>query len=768
MSQNENGNVAPPQSGAALVTTGPNVNPLTATGASGGGFGQPIGMGGQDVLKGGMDRSGLFHALRRRWLLATSMSLLLASTVAGLLYWLFPETNSATAQYKVSSSPLTLMDRGSNVAKEDFEIFKNTQLAYIKSPLVLMSALGANSAEISRLDMFNDADDKIEWLRNKLEVTFPSRGEIMEITLAGPYPKEDLKKVVEAVSKSYYDEVIYHEQSDRALPLQILKESIAKLSRQVREKLETYKQLAKDSGTSEAYAGTFDPETELLLSEVKERQNRLAKLSSELAEATTNYRILEAQINDPQYLKSVVDEMVKSDPMIAQMQQEAMYYQMQIRSLRSTVKRGSSAQIRMLEQQYQQAQQEIAQMKQQLQSQLAGDQSNEPNPYLKAALTEYQIKAQAGNSEIKALKDRVEEIKNQLLLKAESNTDLMLRLAEIEQLQSVEDSIATKIQNLQVETQAPNRVNAIGSKGDKSATAETFENRNRLMRYAISGLGGLATLALTCLGIGYMEFNSRRLNGPEQIDEGLGIRVIGALPGLTGKRALSAGSPILAQLSESIDSVRTALMHESTSKKRRLVLVTSPETTEGRTTVASQLAASLARAGRRTLLIDGDLRRPALHTLFNAPLEDGLCEVLRAEAEVSDVVRPTQAEGLWLMTAGYCDTDAIRALATDQVQPIFDKLRSDYDFIIIDGAPVLGLSDSLLFGQHCDGAILSVLRDRSSVTKIHQSVELLRSVGVRMIGAVVNGVSSKADRRVTHLQQVTPKSEQKKLEMSEV
>ena len=109
----------------------------------------------------------------------------------------------------------------------------------------------------------------------------------------------------------------------------------------------------------------------------------------------------------------------------------------------------------------------------------------------------------------------------------------------------------------------------------------------------------------------------------------------------------------------------------------------------------------------------------------------------------------------------------MQALATDQAQPIFEKLRADYDFIIIDGAPVLGLSDSLLFGQHCDGAILSVLRDYTCVTRVQQAAELLRGVGVKLIGSVVNGVPIKADRRVTHLQQVTPKSEQKQLETAE-
>ena len=246
---------------------------------------------------------------------------------------------------------------------------------------------------------------------------------------------------------------------------------------------------------------------------------------------------------------------------------------------------------------------------------------------------------------------------------------------------------------------------------------------------------------------------------PSEVDEGLGIRVVGTLPALSSRKALDPNHPIVAQLTESIDGVRTILMHDSTSKRRQVVLVTSAATMEGRTTVASQLAASLARAGRRTLLVDGDLRRPALHALFDAPLEDGLCEVLRAEVDVADVIRPTHAEGLWLLTAGYCDVDAIHALATEQMQPVFDKLRAEYDFIIIDGAPVLGMSDALIFGQYSDGAILSVRRDHSQMPKINQAAELLRGVGIRIIGAVVNGVQAKADDRIIQMRLIAPKSE---------
>jgi receptor protein-tyrosine kinase len=114
---------------------------------------------------------------------------------------------------------------------------------------------------------------------------------------------------------------------------------------------------------------------------------------------------------------------------------------------------------------------------------------------------------------------------------------------------------------------------------------------------------------------------------------------------------------------------------------------------------------------------------------------------------------------LWLLTAGYCDVDAIHALATKQMQPVFDKLRTEYDFVIIVGAPVVGMSDALIFGQYSDGAILSVRRDHSQMPKINQAAELLRDVGIRIIGAVVNGVPTKADDRIVQLRLIAPKAE---------
>ena len=230
---------------------------------------------------------------------------------------------------------------------------------------------------------------------------------------------------------------------------------------------------------------------------------------------------------------------------------------------------------------------------------------------------------------------------------------------------------------------------------------------------------------------------------------------------------MAPGSPIAAQLSESIDSVRAALMHDSSLQARQVVLVTSPASMEGCTTVASHLALSLTRAGRRTLLVDGDLREPSLHKLFGMPVEDGVSEVLRSEIDVADAVRPTNTEGLWLMTAGRCDMDSIQALATDQLQPIFEKLRAEFDFVIIDGAPLLGMSDSILLGQHVDGAILTLLRDYTDVRKVLRSSEMLKTMGIRLFGAVVNGVHQKSDRRVARLHSSAVRPPRQKLPESE-
>ena len=720
----------------------------------------PMAMGAQapatDVIRGGMDSSSLFHAFRRRWLRALCLGLLAGAATGAVLFWLFPESSSAVAMFRVDSTQTNVLTSGID-NDSSFETYRATQLAWLKNFYVLNAAL--QSPEVANSAFFRGIEPtkRAEYLGEQLQVSFPNNSELMQIKLTGSVSPKELEAIVEAVSKAYADEVVFEERGIRLKPRDILRNNARKLSNEIKRLTDDYYRLVEENGDPAAFKDGVDPDARLMFTKLASLQKQRDDALSSLATKQTQYAIQMQYYTNPAVQEARIKQAIEADPTLAAYRQQVVALRLQANQIASS---GSSQQASEIISQANSIDQTIRQYEATMQATMEAEQEDEPDVNIMIVRSTFATEKTALTQQIAELDKQIETIMEELRTKGKINTDLELKKAEIEQLQNVRRNIAERIEQWEIEAEAPQRVNRIPGI-EKTPAINTFQ------RYAISGLGGLTMFGLTCFGIAYLEFRNRRLNGAEQIDEGLGIRVVGTLPSLSGRKSLDPRHPVVAQLTESIDSVRTALMHESTTKRRQVVLVTSAETMEGRTTVASQLAASLARAGRRTLLIDGDLRRPALHTLFDSPLEDGLSEVLRAETDVADVIRPTHAEGLWLMTAGYCDADAVHALATDQAQPIFDKLRSEYDFIIIDGAPVIGLSDSLLFGQHCDGAILSVLRDHSNVPKIHQSAELLKSVGIRLVGAVVNGMPIKADRRVTHLQLAGSKAARKQIEMEE-
>jgi polysaccharide biosynthesis transport protein len=631
----------------------------------------------------------------------------------------------------------------------------------------LQAAL-ANPA-LQQVKVLQEQENPVMWLQENLQVRFEGDSELLRVSLTLDEPAADLEAIVDAVCAAYKDEVITKERLNRIKIRDALVANHGKLKEEIYNKWEEFRRMSKELGAAE---GQFDPVVRLLFEEIATKMRQKLMLEAQIIQIQQEFAKWKSIKDNPDLKEQQIDMQVAQDQDLMIMEQEMLGLRAQHRDAQKRAGGHTTREMRRIEKDMNVVQQQMNAQRQQVRERIRQQMAAAPDIELAIYTQEFQRQLQFAAARLQnVVKGRdiekadgtidrergLEELKEELESKAEDSTELMIRQAELDQLEEVASDLARRIESWDIELQAEPRIQQVES-------AYVMPGINRLQRYAITGVGSALTLLLACLGIAYGEFMRRRLNGPDQLDEGLGIRVVGTLPALNAKRMMNPKHPLVAQLTESIDSVRTALMHDSTSKPRQVVLVTSPSAMEGRTTVASQLAASLARAGRRTLLIDGDLRRPALHSLFDVPLEDGLCEVLRAEAEVTDVVRPTHAEGLWLMTAGYCDADAVHAMATDQIQPIFEKLRADYDFVIIDGAPVIGLSDSLMMGQHCDGVLMSVLRDHTSVPNIYKASELLRDVGVRLIGSVVNGVSSKADRRVTHLQVASPKAARKQLE----
>jgi Mrp family chromosome partitioning ATPase len=138
--------------------------------------------------------------------------------------------------------------------------------------------------------------------------------------------------------------------------------------------------------------------------------------------------------------------------------------------------------------------------------------------------------------------------------------------------------------------------------------------------------------------------------------------------------------------------------------------------------------------------VDGDLRRPAMHRLFDVPPAPGFSELLRAEVPMGEATRATPVPNLWVMPAGRYDGLTLQKLAQEGgAHTVFHQLKEQYDFIVVDSSPVLPVADALMIGQHVDAVLFSIRCDVSRLPAVYAAYQRLETLGMRMLGAVVNG-----------------------------
>jgi capsular exopolysaccharide synthesis family protein len=197
-------------------------------------------------------------------------------------------------------------------------------------------------------------------------------------------------------------------------------------------------------------------------------------------------------------------------------------------------------------------------------------------------------------------------------------------------------------------------------------------------------------------------------------------------------------SPELQRLQEAYRDLRTALRLYRKGDGCQVLGVVSCGPGEGKTTVAAYLATSLAEAGIRVLLIDGDLRRPTLHTVMEEDGAQGLASLLSGDAN-DCVPTPTTLPKLDFMGAGSGIANPAELLHSRQLPELMAHWRTLYDYIVIDTSPLGLVSDALLFGELADG-LLWVVRDRVSRKDVLRQVrEVLAPLASRLVGCVYNG-----------------------------
>jgi capsular exopolysaccharide synthesis family protein len=721
--RSESGALAPHQPNQGETEELVLLGPANGAGAFfGTGSGQP------EILSGGFDLVWLLHSLRRRWLLAATLGLTAAVAAAALVWFVTPSKATATALLKVASRPTSIAFHVDTGGEPNFETYKRTQIELFNSHFVLQAALGKPG--IAQLPTLAAEDDQIAWLRENLDVSFPGNAEVLRIAMEGEN-KDEIKQIVAAATQAYLDEIVYADRDNQLRVRDLLTRSYQKTTDEIRRKSRAFNDLAKQLHTFESHEAQVD--RNIYLQSLSSLRAERDKIGEELMREEIKLSLLHAHRSDPALQEAKINEMLAADPQVGQLRQQIDGLELAILEEQTRARRSDAPSLVRLQDRAQQARRQLASRQAQLRPRIVFDLENSGDPQAQLDLSSIEIRKKFLTARAEQVASEIENVTDEIKRMGERSLELEALRNELDQLRKVASTMGSKIEAWDIELESPHRVTLV-------QPAWATPGLNDLQRYLLSGVAAMLGLGLVGFAVAGWDLRARKLNGPQQVDEGLGLQVMGELPPLANQKRLDASNPAVAMLSEGIDGVRTRLIYMNSSQDTRVVLVTSAAGGEGRTTVASQLAASLARAGRKTLLVDADLRRPSLHHLFELPLSDGLSEVLRSEAALESVVRKTHAEDLWLLTAGQCNAKTIQALAQDRIHGVLGELREQFEFIILDSAPALDLADSLIMGRHTDGAILAVRRDVSRVPQIHETRERLKNVGIRILGSVVNGV----------------------------
>ncbi|WP_169979039.1 polysaccharide biosynthesis tyrosine autokinase [Tautonia rosea] len=678
----------------------------------------------------------LLKALRHRWVLAVTLGVVFAAAAAGACLKILPAPEySAQALLLVAGQqPHIIFETGE--AQANFATYQQTELTLLKSHTILNAAL--NDESVTPLQLDERYPDPIAWLEEKIQANY--KGEVLRIAMTGPNPNE-VAVLVNAVSDAYLREHLNKTETERRAHHEQLKDIYTDYQKRLESKRKELKALSEQLGSNDRETIQFSEQ--LLLERRELALQDLATLGREIERLRIQIAVREESPSGSKPMARhgsslPIEAQVAENPTIAQYDAEIASRVDRLQQQQRLIRRPSDPAIRRLEQDISRLQEAREEYATQLRMQLAQQSQS--------------VGSTAGHNDVNVMKEQLrvlEELEHLARTRVEGmnverqqiNQDTWMLdqvRDELEQIDAKATRIGSEVEALNVELNAPERVRL----AEKAENPRLQDDK----RPKMAGMAGMGAFGMALLGVAFLEYRTRRIHTVDAIMGELQLRLVGALPALPARRRQAAfaeeesSTRWRSMLLESVDAMRTLLLRASATDSVRSVMITSAVAAEGKTSLASHLATSLARAGRRTLLVDCDLRKPDVHRLFDIAEAPGLSEFLRGEADVEAAIHPSPAVDLWIMPAGAVDERSIQALSQPRAEAVFRQLREQFDFVVVDTAPVIPVADALLVGQNVDGAIYSVLRSASRVPKVQAAVDRLRSVGIPIFGAVMTGV----------------------------
>lgn len=190
-------------------------------------------------------------------------------------------------------------------------------------------------------------------------------------------------------------------------------------------------------------------------------------------------------------------------------------------------------------------------------------------------------------------------------------------------------------------------------------------------------------------------------------------------------------------VAETYRTLRTNLQYSSIDEEYKVVVITSSEPGEGKSTTAGNLALSLAQGEHKVLLIDCDLRKPSLHKKFNLSNVKGLSDVIIRKEAIGKVTHK-YCDGLIILTAGAIPPNPSEVLASKAMTKLLNELKEIFDYIILDTPPVQAVTDAQILSTKSDGTLLVVRAEKTKKDVVVSSLKLLKKVNANILGTILN------------------------------
>ncbi len=468
----------------------------------------------------------------------------------------------------------------------------------------------------------------------------------------------------------------------------------------------------------------FEVEREKAVVELHETESSIKKLESELARDEASYGY---------YKKMASFPTISNSPLILELKEQLKTLEMQKQEYKNDPVR-----LKQIEEQVAVIEQEINKTSKQIA--LAGPSIGDPVfQGLITNIINSETRLIALQSRVDALNQIIERQNRRLKQLPEAEVNL----AQLERQKKANEEIYTMLLGKLEESKIAEAMQISQARIIDYATVpddpvEPKPKQNVILGFLLGLLVGIGCAFL-------LEYIDTTIKTSKEIEELTGITVLATIPMM--KNGQPAEIPIArepySEIAEAYRILRTNITFSAATRPIKSLLVTSTIPQEGKTTTCINLGITLSQTGQKVVILDCDFRRPKLHKYFNEIIKgnhNGLSDVLINKAQLKEVIKSSPFENLCFVTSGTIPSNPAELLGSSRMNDILDSLKKEFDFILIDAPPALGVADARVLGKVCDGILVITMVGKTARDAVVEIRDELERAGEKIIGYVLNGV----------------------------